>query len=111
ERGAEALLSAGVPRIAGHVQLFYHSDIKTAVECYEAAFAFDQCKNAMNGVSVTANLFVRAELFTKVGYFDETLFSGGDIQWNRMASAMAYGITYSADSIVQHPARQSWSEI
>lgn len=106
-----AILAGEVDRVAGRVDVFSNQKKMTATECYESIFAFNQKNNVSNGVAVTANLLVKADLFEKVGFFDERLFSGGDIEWNRRATEMGYTIKYLENAIVSHPARHTWSEM
>jgi len=110
QAGLEEIGRSDCARLAGEVQIFT-ADPPSATECYERIFAFDQASNARSGVSVTANLFVRREIFERVGLFNENLFSGGDTEWNRRAQEAGFSISYCADAIVRHPARRSWSEL
>lgn len=73
--------------------------------------SFKQEQNVRNGVSVTANLFVKKALFERVGLFNANLMSGGDFEWNQRATAMGYAINFNESVIVQHPARSSMAEV
>lgn len=109
--GVRYLIDMGLNRVAGRVALFFSGSRPNAVECYELALAFNQRKLASQGLSVTANLICRRELFDSVGLFDSSLLSGGDWEWNRRATSMRYTIDYCHDCVVHHPARRSWAEI
>jgi len=102
-----------VHRIAGKVELFYRNpDRKTTVELYETIFAFQQeYKVREQGSSLTANLFVRKEVFTAVGVFMDELKSGGDTEWGKRAQKAGYRIIYAPWVGVGHPARRRWQEI
>jgi GT2 family glycosyltransferase len=100
-----------VDRIAGHVELFFKSKNKTAVECYESMFAFNQKHNATLGVSVTANLIARREVFLAVGLFDENSFSGGDTEWNERATKAGFSLRYCPNVKVRHPSRHTWGQL
>jgi GT2 family glycosyltransferase len=58
-------------------------------------------------VSVTANLFVKRNVFTTVGQFNASLFSGGDVEWNKRATQAGVGLLYMPKVFVMHPARLS----
>ena len=104
-------LQEGVDRVAGRVELFFQSDQLTWAEVYEKAFSFRQHKSVADGLSVTANLFTWRAVLDEVGHFDDRLMSGGDIEWNRRATAMRKSIAFGPRAIVLHPARAKISEL
>ena len=61
--------------------------------------------------AATANLFVWADAFERVGPFDPCLRSGGDLNWGRRLTARGGRLVYSADAVVDHPARDTWAEL
>ncbi|MFQ3787560.1 glycosyltransferase family 2 protein [Halomonas sp. A29] len=93
--------------VAGNIELSYAAPRLTPAECFEKAFAFRQRQNVANGVSVTANLFVRREVFDEVGVFDSGLMSGGDFEWTRRATSRGHRLVYCEGAVVHHPARSS----
>jgi len=104
-------LAGGAERIAGRVELFFKSDKLTFAEIFEKAYAFRQEKNAINGVSVTANMIVWRHYFYSVGLFNESMLSGGDVEWGLRAMNSGISIIYSPDVVVKHPARSSFNEL
>jgi GT2 family glycosyltransferase len=98
-------------RITGPVNLFRQERGSWLVWKFESVAAFNQRHNVNKGVSVTANLFVSRSVFERVGVFDATLFSGGDIAWNKLASGKGVPLVYSEGVVVKHPARASMVEI
>lgn len=108
---AIGLMAKGYDRIAGHVELFCSSKCPKLAEAYELVFAFNQSRNALNGVSVTANLIASRECFEKTGLFDESLFSGGDFEWAIRATSRGLNILYAPNVVVRHPARNSLSAL
>ena len=100
-------LDKGAKRVAGKVELFFQSEKLTISELYEKAFAFDQKSNVKKGTSVTANMITWKESFSSVGNFDDSLMSGGDIEWGERAHIKGIPIVYASDVIVKHPARES----
>ncbi len=110
QQAVEVFSAGNVDRIAGKIELIYlDKNKKTWVELYESIYSFNQ-KRAVEvlGASVTANLFARTELFSKVGGFDATKKSGEDIGWNRRANAMGYNLLYGENVVINHPARSTF---
>ncbi len=104
-------LAAGAERIAGRVELLFKSDKLTFTEIFEKAYAFRQEKNANNGVSVTANMITWRHYFYSVGLFNESMLSGGDVEWGLRAMNSGISIIFSPDVVVKHPARSSFNEL
>jgi glycosyltransferase involved in cell wall biosynthesis len=98
-------------RGAGKIELLYSNLENNPVELYESVYAFNQQENAKKGLSVTANFFAFSKLFTEIGYFDDSLFSGGDYQWNRLATSSNIPMGYIANAKVFHPARYSFEQL
>ncbi|CAM4316270.1 glycosyltransferase [Vreelandella rituensis] len=102
---AVARLDNGAERIAGKIELFFQTDKLKIVEIYEKAFGFDQKKYAQSGGSATANMVTWSKHFETVGYFDDSLMSGGDNEWGWRAEDKGIPIEYTPEVIVNHPAR------
>ena len=100
------------PRIAGNVSIFFETSNRTRAQLYDNLYAFNQ-KGYVDtfGTGVTANLFAYKYIFDKVGYFDETLMSGGDFLWGILANKNGYKIEYMENVIVKHPARNTLKEL
>ncbi|MDC9592793.1 glycosyltransferase [Xenorhabdus sp. IM139775] len=101
-----------IKRIGGNIKLFYKEKKLTIAEKYEKIYAFRQ-KEYINtqGMAVTANMFSYSYLFEEIGYFNESLYSGGDSEWGRRAKKSGYNIHYFNDVTVYHPARSKLSEL
>lgn len=100
-----------IERLTGPVRIFREPYSSWLAWKFESITAFNQRFNVQKGVSVTANLFVKREIFNTVGYFDANLFSGGDIEWNERATRAGFGLLFSEDVIVNHPARKTFRDI
>lgn len=111
EEGVKAFVNENLHLVAGRVAVYPRKLRMSPVECYESIFAFDQESNARQGVSVTANLFCRVGVFSSIGTFDDSLYSGGDVEWTKRATSNGYSISYCDRSIVKHPARYTWKEL
>jgi len=110
ERGVSHL-RRGAERVAGRVALFYGGERLNCVEKYEKACAFPQKRYASEGISVTANFITWRRHFVDLGFYDEALFSGGDTEWGRRATAAGISIIYAPDVLVKHPARNNLSDL
>ncbi len=98
-------------RITGPVEIFRKSEGGFWAWKFESIVSFNQKENWRKGLSVTANLFVNKAAFAKVGGFDSTLFSGGDMAWNALATRNKIHLHFDDNLVVQHPARTSFGEI
>jgi glycosyltransferase involved in cell wall biosynthesis len=55
----------------------------------------------------TANLLVRKMVFEKIGVFDNSLVSSGDLEFCQRAYRSGFKINYCNSALVQHPARSN----
>jgi GT2 family glycosyltransferase len=60
-----------------------------------------------NNTAETANLFVRRDVFDRVGGFDETINEHGDFDFAERCVGAGARLVYSPDPLVWHPARTS----
>lgn len=76
-------------------------------ERYDAFFHMRQAHYVANmGFAATANCFTRRTLFDELGGFDTRFRSGGDRIWCGKVLAAGHTLTYCADAVVLHDARQ-----
>lgn len=112
DKAVEILQSdSNIKRVAGRIELFYKSEKLTPSEIYEKSFAFPQKMYASSGHAATANMIAYKSVFDKVGFFNESMMSGGDTEWGLRAQKMAFKIVYGKDCIVKHPARNKISDL
>ncbi len=99
--------------VAGRINMFFKNPQRlTAAELYEKMYSFDQKENIKKKrFGVTANLFTRKEVVGKVGLFNATLKSGGDLEWGNRVSDSGYVLMYADDVCVEHPARRSLRQL
>lgn len=113
--GVTALGSEPVPdAVAGRIQLVFRGggEPVTAPELYESLHAFQQAKYVDRwGWAATANFFVTAEVFDRVGRFDARLRSGGDMDWGTRLTGTGGVLRYEPSVVVEHPSRPSWTEM
>ena len=85
-------------------------DRMTAVEAYEAVFAF-RFKDYIEkkGFTGTGNLFAHRAVFDAVGGFKPEVAE--DEEWSYRARAAGFSLGYEPLAVVGHPARRTWAEI
>jgi glycosyltransferase involved in cell wall biosynthesis len=114
ERGVNNLLKVpNCGQVVGKVDLFFKNPNQpTAVELYESITAFPQEKllEEYKG-GATANVFTFREVIDRVGPFDASLKSNGDLEWGARVFAKGYAQIYADDVCVAHPARSSLAQL
>jgi glycosyltransferase involved in cell wall biosynthesis len=92
--------------VAGKVE-FVFSARPSASELFDSLHHMhnDELIRKYSGAA-TANLFVRAELFRKLGPFRADVRSGGDMMWTRAATAAGFRLIYAPTAVVHHPTRR-----
>ncbi|MDG6079079.1 glycosyltransferase family 2 protein [Erythrobacter litoralis] len=80
------------------------------IEAFERVFAFDnESYIRTKGFTGSGNLFCTAETFAKVGPF-KTVVSE-DREWSIRATSKGFALGYEAEAIVEHPARETWTDL
>ncbi len=102
ERGLEALEDADI--VAGRIQ-FILPDRVTVWTLIDMDTSKNQRQLVELGVGETANLFVRRELFERLGGFDPRFPSHGDYDFVERCVKSGARLAYSADAVVWHPTR------
>jgi len=98
--------------LSGRVKLFFQDEHNLSyAEKYEKIFAFRQQEYARAGGAATANMFTRKDLFEEIGLFDESLLSGGDLEWGQRAGSLGFPVGYSEKVLVGHPSRKTVGEL
>lgn len=95
--------------VCGPITLFpKNANSPNVIELIELTFGFPQLSYLKNNkFAPTANLVVKADTFTRVGIFDDTLLSGGDSDWGHRLYSKGMEIGYEPMAGVLHPARHS----
>lgn len=108
-------LAAGVrasasPVVGGDVRPARSAEA-TVWERYDRAVYLRQRELVeQQGFAATANLWVRADAWARVGPFDARLRSSGDLEWGRRATALGLATVFAADVVVAHAPRTSVGE-
>jgi glycosyltransferase involved in cell wall biosynthesis len=100
ESGLAALENADV--VAGEIRHFA-PDRRTVWSLLDMEMSLDQQSAVRSGRAMTANLFVRRELFERLGGFDSTLPSGGDFDFVARSVEQGARLVYSSEAVVRHP--------
>lgn len=97
--------------LGGEIELFPNSDHPNGFELFDMLSGFKQDLSVNKwGYSVTANLIVRKEAIEKSGKFDDSLKSGGDVEWSKRHIRTGGNLQYSSNVIVKHPALSSYKQ-
>lgn len=104
QNGMESLVNFDY--VGGNV-IIDESKINTLTDLYEAKTAFDIKKYIKKAhFGVTANLFVKREVFDELGGFEQRLYSGGDLEFgNRIYNFSYFKQEYEKKITVVHPPR------
>ena len=101
ERGLAAL-DAGADLAAGEIRLLA-PERPNAWSLLDVDCGLDQTRWVARGYALTANLFVRRELYDAVDGFDERFPSGGDLDFTRRCIAAGARLVSAPAAIVDHP--------
>jgi cellulose synthase/poly-beta-1,6-N-acetylglucosamine synthase-like glycosyltransferase len=82
----------------------------TPVEAFEIVFNFNFRRYIEQvGFTGTGNMFVRRDVFDRVGGFRTGVSE--DMDWSFRARALGYTLGYAERAVVGHPARRDWPEL
>jgi len=104
ERGIAALERTDV--VAGRIRFDVPSP-RTPWTIVDMDGSKDHEHQVRVGVAETANLFLRRELFDRVGGFEGEIPEYGDFEFVERCIASGAKLEYAADAVVLHPARTS----
>ena len=104
ENGVRALNEQNSDMAGGKIE-FIFSEQKSVAECFDSLNSLHNDSFIYYKIgAVTANLFVRSNLFGKMGLFPEVK-SGGDMNWTGRGMSKGFSLNYAPEAIVYHPAR------
>lgn len=105
--GVRCMIQSGADIVAGNVN-FIISQPPGGAEIIDALTSIYQRKAvAERSVAYTANLFVRRELFSVSGLFEEGVRSGGDVRWTTRAVQGGARIFYCENAVIRKYARKA----
>ena len=102
EQGLAALEETDIA--AGRIR-FDVSDPRTMWTLLDMEAAKDHEREVLRGTAETANLFLRRELYDRVGGFDDSIPEHGDFDFVQRCIAAGAALSYAPDAIVWHPTR------
>jgi cellulose synthase/poly-beta-1,6-N-acetylglucosamine synthase-like glycosyltransferase len=114
EQGAAALAKhPDCGLMAGRVDFtFQDPDRPSAIEVFGSLTYLQQQQLVESeGFGATANLFARREAVERVGPFERSLKSSGDLEWGRRMAAAGYSVLYSSRPVIAHPAPASLGDL
>lgn len=104
ERGLQVLETTDIA--AGRIR-FDVPGRRTAWTLVDMDGSKDHEHSVRVGLAETANLFLRRELYDRVGGFEGEIAEYGDYDFVERCVAAGFRLTYAADAVVWHPARTS----
>jgi glycosyltransferase involved in cell wall biosynthesis len=104
ERGLRALEDTDI--VAGRIRFDVPPE-RTAWTLVDMDGSKDHEHQVRVGIAETANLFLRRELYDRVGGFEGEIAEYGDYDFVERCVAAGAELTYGADSVVSHPVRIS----
>lgn len=112
--GVKALTEDRNAGLAGGQICLFFADPKrlTPAELFERKKAFrheEQIRKYF--FAVTANLFTWKSVIDRVGFFDQCLKSGGDVEWGNRVHRAGYSLVYAPAAKVFHPARRKLADL
>ena len=114
EQGVKYLLQTpNCGLVAGKIELFFkRPDRLSMVELYESVMAFRQDQHLSQfRYGSTANVFTFRRVLDRVGWFNDSLKSSGDLEWGQRVAVSGYQQAYGADARIAHPARSTAAEL
>lgn len=113
-QGIQCMEDNKVDRVGGRINIRPLTCDSSIYSLIEALLCYDQ-ESAINGVGacITPNLFVKREVFEKVGTFNETFpeASVEDMEFGMRATNMGITLAYADKAIVWHPPRTTFKEM
>jgi glycosyltransferase involved in cell wall biosynthesis len=106
-----AAAAQGPVLLAGSVKMQVSSERPSPWEIYDVVKGLPQERYVRRGYAATANLAVPRSLFTSLGGFVESRYSGGDAEFCRRASRVNAKVELVEDARVGHRSRVTWREI
>jgi glycosyltransferase involved in cell wall biosynthesis len=105
EEGLKFIADKDAFQTGGRID-FVFSNPNSAAELLDASTHMDNERSiARHSCAATANLFVKRDVFTIAGLFDEGVQSGGDMAFTQRATALGFRIRFCPDAVVAHPTR------
>ncbi len=102
ERGLAALETSDI--VAGRIRFILPAR-RTVWTLLDMDTSKDHEREVRNGTAETANLFLRQELFERLGGFEEMIPEFGDFDFIKRAVARGASLVFAPEVVVWHPTR------
>lgn len=100
-----------VDLIGGNIEMFFREENRPGlIELYDSVNYLHQELYVSLGFAVCANVIIKRGLFETHGLFDDTLKSGGDLEFGQRMTNAGRRIAFGVDVTVAHPARYRWND-
>ena len=113
-QGIQCMQDDKVDRVGGRINIRPLAHDSSVYSLIEALLCYDQ-EGAINGVGacITPNLFVKRDVFEKVGIFNEAFpeASVEDMEFGMRATRLGVTLAYADKAIVWHPPRKTFKEV
>ena len=97
--------------VTGPIAMYRPDGGDHVVHLHDARFAFGAYAGIEKRAGATGNMFVRRDVFDRIGAFDATLFSGGDSEWKGRARRHGVVLKVAQGAGVAHPSRRTFEEL
>ncbi|TVQ66790.1 MAG: glycosyltransferase [Balneolaceae bacterium] len=105
QEAANMLIHSKCDLLAGAVKFSFGEKV-TSAKIADSIISIQMKRSVLERkVAYTANLFVKKEVFSKTGLFEEGARSGGDVRFCKKADSEGYSITYCEKAVVFKEAR------
>lgn len=110
--GVESLTHrTSISMVAGRVEFVYDRLSPSTIELFETSFFFNQPRNVSGGFSVTANMFVHAGVFQRLGGFEPNIRSRGDTEFGLRLRRAGGTVAYAPQAITRHRTASSYGRL
>lgn len=103
-KGMQKIIEENADIVAGNVQFDFEGH-RTISKIYDSIMNIKMKESVRKNIAKTANLFIKRDVFRKIGYFPEGIRSGGDIRWTYNATSKGCILVYSEEASVKKVAR------
>lgn len=99
--------------VGGRIRFFFQNTHKPRIiEIYDSITYLQQHDAIYNcKFAATANAFTWKWVMHQVGYFNTSYKSAGDRDWGERVARAGLTLIYAPDSVVLHPARESFAQL
>jgi len=109
--GLMALKKKDIDVVAGDIKFIFKKNKPNIYEYLDSVRKLKQKSYVKSGFSATANMFIKKNIFSNHGLFNESLLSGGDYEFGQRITKAGIKIKFSGGAVVFHPARNTFIQL